>query len=153
MLDRLKEMMGLSAHHGVDVPDEHAEQRLAAACILVEASQIDGEVDQRESDRLKKTLADHFELSSPEADALIAQATTISEDSVDWNRFTRVLKATCDADERLAMMEMLWEVVLADNEVHAYEDSMLRRVAGLLQVDDHERALAKRRAQAKLDHA
>jgi uncharacterized tellurite resistance protein B-like protein len=150
MLDRLKDLMGLSAHHGVEVQDEHAEQRLAAACILVEASQIDGVVDQRETERLTHTLAEHFGIAGEEATALVVQATAISEDSVDWNRFTRVLKAHCDAEERLAMVEMLWEVVLADDEVHAYEDSMLRRVAGLLQVDDHDRALAKRRAQNRL---
>ncbi len=150
MLDRLKDLMGLSAHHGVEVQDGLAEQRLAAACILVEASQVDGEVDRRETERLTGTLADHFGIDHAAADALVARATEISEDSVDWNRFTRVLKTTCGAEERLAMVEMLWEVVLADEKVHAYEDSMLRRVAGLLQVDDHDRALAKRRAKAKL---
>ena len=64
--------------------------------------------------------------------------------------FTRVLKAEFDAAERLSMMQQLWQVVLADGELHAYEDSLVRRIAGLLHIDDGDRALARRRAQACL---
>ena len=151
MIGRVKTLLGLAAREDDVAPDPQNELRLAAACILVEASLIDGHVDQCETSALTALLSAHFELGEAEVIILVEQATKIANDAVDWNRFTRVLKSEFDAEERIAMMEMLWRVVLADGELHAYEDSLVRRIAGLLHVEDHDRAAARRRAQARLD--
>ncbi|MBC6440678.1 MAG: TerB family tellurite resistance protein [Rhodospirillales bacterium] len=153
MIGRVKALLGLEA--GTPEPESTAEDELreAAACILVEASLIDGHVDEREIAHLTDVLANHFALERAAAERLVARANEIARDSVDWNRFTRVIKAEFDAEERVAMMEMLWLVVLADGELHAYEDSLVRRIAGLLHVEDGDRALARRRAEAKLARA
>ena len=150
MFGRLRRLLDLEARG--DPPQESPERelRLAAACILVEAALIDGHVDERETRHLHTVLEDHFDLEPGETRLLVEQATRIATDAVDWNRFTRVLKAEFDAEERFSMMVMLWQVVLADGELHAYEDSLVRRIAGLLHIEDGDRARAKRRAEAKL---
>ena len=151
MIGRVKTLLGLGAPDEPSAPaDAQAELRIAAACILVEASLVDGHADGRETAQIVGLLADRFDLGAEDAGALVARAAAIAEDAADWNRFTRVLKAEFDRDERIAMMEMLWRVVLADGELHAYEDSLARRIAGLLHVDDGDRALARRRAEARL---
>ena len=48
-------------------------------------------------------------------------------------------------DERVRMIEMLWEVVLADDEIHDHEANLLRRVAGLIYVSDRESGDARKR--------
>lgn len=149
MLGRVKELLGLGRDEA-PVEDAREELRLAAAAILAEAALIDGHVDRRESERLTDLLADRFALERREAEALACRAMEVAASAVDWNRFTRVLKASFGPDERIAMMEMLWQVVLADGELHAYEDSLIRRIAGLLQVSDRDRALARHRARARL---
>jgi len=45
---------------------------------------------------------------------------------------------------------MLWEVAYADGQLHDYESNLVRRIAGLLYVPDHESGTARRRAMAKL---
>jgi len=45
----------------------------------------------------------------------------------------------------------LWEVVYSDNELHAYEANLLRRVSGLLHVTDRQSGEARKRVIAKLD--
>ncbi len=150
MIGRVKALLGLGVAADGAPPDADAELRLAAACILVEASLVDGHVDGRETAQLTGLLAGHFGLGAADAEALVVRAAEVAEDAADWNRFTRVLKAEFDRSERVAMMEMLWRVVLADGELHAYEDSLVRRIAGLLHVEDGDRALARRRAEAGL---
>ena len=150
MLGRVKDLLGLGRDEVAGPADAQEELRLAAAAILAEAALIDGHLDRRESDRLSALLTARFALSPQDAQALAARAMEVAACAVDWNRFTRVLQASFDEDERIAMMEMLWQVVLADGELHAYEDSLVRRIAGLLQVSDRDRALARRRAQAQL---
>ena len=51
------------------------------------------------------------------------------------------------------MVEMLWEVVLADGILHAYEDQLLRRIGGLIYVDDRERGAARKRVAARIEAA
>ncbi len=65
-------------------------------------------------------------------------------------RFTRVVKDSFSHAERVELIEMIWEVVYADGERHDYEDSLMRRIAGLIYVSDRERGEARRRALARL---
>ena len=150
MFARIRRLFDIEAHGDQPTASPEHELRLASACILVEAMLVDGHVDEREMRHLHAVLEEYFGLEPDEVRLLVSEATRIAADAVDWNRFTRVLKAEFDAAERLGMMERLWQVVLADGELHAFEDSLVRRIAGLLDVDDRDRALARRRAEARL---
>ena len=48
---------------------------------------------------------------------------------------------------------MIWEVVYADGILHDHEDSLLRRIAGLIYVSDRDRGDARKRVLARLDRA
>ena len=48
------------------------------------------------------------------------------------------------------MIEMLWEVALADGDIHHYESNLVRRVAGLLYVPDPESGAARKRVLQRL---
>jgi uncharacterized tellurite resistance protein B-like protein len=47
-------------------------------------------------------------------------------------------------------MEMLWEVAYADGTLHELEAQLMRRMAGLIFVDDRANGEARKRALAKL---
>jgi len=49
------------------------------------------------------------------------------------------LKRTADETERLAIVEMMWEIVYADGHVHEFEDNTIWRVAELLGVSTRDR--------------
>ena len=53
-------------------------------------------------------------------------------------------------EERVGILELLWEVVYADGTLHDYEASLLRRVAGLLYVSDRESGEARLRVMGRL---
>ena len=53
-------------------------------------------------------------------------------------------------EERIELIEMIWEVVYADGELHDYEANLLRRLGGLLYVSDRERGDARKRVLARL---
>ncbi len=147
MITRFIKMFGFSESSETVAEDPVTELRLAAACVLAEAALIDGHVDESETTQIIAVLEKNFGLESNDARDLLERAHAIATNAVDWNRFTRVLKSEYDHAERVLMMEMLWQVVLADGELHAWEDSLVRRIAGLLHVDDRDRAMARRRAQ------
>lgn len=131
-------------------PTRFEEQQVAAAALLVEAAQLDGTFEPRERDHLAGVLRDHFGLTPEDVSALIGEAEQSVAESVEWQGFTRSVKDGFDHEGRIAVIEMLWQVAYADGQLHDYEASLLRRVAGLLYVADRESGEARRRVLERL---
>ncbi len=129
----------------------HDELRIAAAALMVEAAQLDDNFDARERDKIRELVTERFELEPEEGDSLIQAAEAQVAESVQIHGFTRVIKAKFNPEERIELIEMLWEVVYADGELHHYEDNLMRRLAGLLQVSDRDAGTARKRARKRLD--
>ncbi len=151
MIDRLKALFstrdGRPATGGARHDDE--ELRLAAAALLVEAALGDGEFDAGERQVIEARLGAHFGLSAPEAAGLIVSAESVVADGHQLLPYTRVIKGRFDEEERIRLVEMLWEVVYADGQAHDFEASLLRRIAGLIYVDDRDSGAARKRVLAR----
>ena len=115
------------------------DKRLAAAALLFHLVDIDGVIEDSESSKLREILQKHYELSDKETTELITAARQRDEEAVDLYGFTSVLKRTTDEEERLAIVEMMWEIVYADGHVHEFEDNTIWRVAELLGVSTRDR--------------
>ena len=127
-----------------------APEQVAVAVLMVEAARLDGEVAAAERDRVQDLLARHFGLTPWVAADLVARAERTATESVAWQGFTHTIKEAMDEDERIGVLELLWEVAYADGALHDYEASLLRRVAGLLYVSDRANGEARLRVMAKL---
>jgi uncharacterized tellurite resistance protein B-like protein len=148
MLDRLMKMLSEPA----DRPGQYGfeERQLAAAALLVEAARMDSEFDARERAKIGQLLQRRFGLGADEAAALLAEAERTAAASVEWQGFTQAIKEGFDPAERIAVIEMLWEVAYADGRLHDYEASLIRRITGLLYVSDRESGEARKRVLARL---
>ena len=149
MIDRIKTLLRGPDMSG-NAPVEAEAPKLAAAALLVEAACMDGHFDGDERDAVCAALGAHFGLSDAEADTLIEQAEAVHHEATDLHRFTRAINDRYDHDDRLAVMEMMWEVVYADGRLHAYEANLIRRVGGLLHITDRERGEARKRVLARV---
>ena len=153
MIDRFKalfEARGGAAAGSVAGAEHSPEQkRLAAAVLLVEAARQDGGIDESERAKVTELLQGRFALTPSEAQGLIETAAAAHDEANELVRFTRTVKRTFSADERVELIEMLWEVAYADGKLHPYEANLLRRVAGLIYVSDRERGLARKRVLAR----
>lgn len=126
------------------------DQRLAAAALLTHAMLADGTVRAAEEDALKRTLKRQYDLKPDELEELIREGAEADNSSVDFYAFTSVLKRNLDRAGREAIVEMLWEIVLADGVVHELEDNVVWRVAELLGVETRERVQLRQRVEARL---
>ena len=128
-------------------PSQFADNdyRLAAAALLVHAATIDGEMTQRERDKLHAVIKRHFVLDDAATDELIAKATEAEAESVDLYHFTSLLNRSLDEPGRARVIEMMWEIVFADGQRDELEDNLLWRAADLLGVSPRERIELRRR--------
>ncbi|PVB61164.1 TerB family tellurite resistance protein [Labrenzia sp. 011] len=115
------------------------DKRLAAAALLFHLIDIDGVIEESESAKLREILQQRYELTDKETTELIDIARQRDEEAVDLYGFTSILKRTTDEAERLAIVEMMWEIVYADGQVHEFEDNTIWRVAELLGVSTRDR--------------
>jgi len=126
------------------------DRHVAVAALLVEAAGMDGEFDADEERTIRSALERGFDFNAEELDSLMEEGRRSVEDSAQIVRFTRAVKEACDYEARIELLEMLWEVVYADGELNKYESNLLRRVGGLLYVDDRDRGAARKRVLERL---
>ena len=131
-------------------PHSSDDKQLACAVLLVEAAKLDSTFGPEERRRIRELVRARFGLTDEEAKALTAEAEETSDASVEWQHFTTTIKDGFDHGERVEIIEMLWVVAYADGQLHDYEASLLRRIAGLLYVADRESGEARRRVVERL---
>jgi uncharacterized tellurite resistance protein B-like protein len=148
VLNRVTRWLGGEKIVSEVVDDGLGEVRICAAALLVEAAWLDGEFTDDERATISSALQRQFGLNSDEAASLLSEAETLQESAIEISRFTRAIKSMPE-ERRVEILEALWEVVLADGELHAYEANLLRRVGGLIYVSDRENGEARQRVMAR----
>ena len=131
-------------------PSGDAEWARALAGLLVEAAMADGELDKHEHAQIARLLAAQLRITEGETDAIIREAVTHHHERVEIHGLIRSIRTETEPEDRVAIMEMAWMVVLADGELHDYEAQLMRRLAGMLYVDDIDSGRAAKRARARL---
>jgi uncharacterized tellurite resistance protein B-like protein len=134
-------------HHTVD------EFHLAAGALLVHAASVDTNFDDDERTMIMSLLEARLELSPEEAKALFEAAHAAADRSIQLHGFTQAVKNGFSYDERVELIEMLWEVVYADGRLDDFEAQLMRRIGGLIYVDDRDRGIARKRVLARLGKA
>ncbi|WP_370401036.1 TerB family tellurite resistance protein [Sulfitobacter sp. JB4-11] len=127
------------------VPLPDADARLAMVALLVRVARSDHDYAASEARLIDSIAADRYGLNAAEAADLRAQAEGLEAEAPDTVRFTRAIKDAVPYDERLAVVEALWKIVLADGSRAKEEDALLRLVANLLGVTDTDSAMARQR--------
>lgn len=148
--DKLK---SISERFTADKPEhddlDEDEVRIAAAALLVHATVVDGEVSREETKALRDVLERRFNLDHSQAGRLITEAVEKEKDAVDLYGFTSVLTRHLDRAGRLQIVEMLWEIVVADGVIHEFEANLVWRAAELLGVTSRDRIRLRKSVEEK----
>ncbi|AHD10074.1 tellurite resistance TerB family protein [Phaeobacter gallaeciensis] len=129
-------------------PLDDGDARLALCALLVRIARSDHNYSDDERDRIDRILRARYDLDLGGAILLREQAEALEAEAPDTVRFTRAIKDAVAYENRMAVIEALWQVVLADGKRDAAEDALLRLSASLLGVSDVDSARARQRAEA-----
>lgn len=120
------------------------EPQMAVAALLVHLAAVDGNTSPAEKQAVRRALSENYDVEVGELDQLIAEATRRDAESVDFYRFTSAL-SSLESEERVRIIEMMWQVVFADNQNHELEDNMVWRIAELIGVSARDRTVLRAR--------
>lgn len=127
--------------------------KLAEAALMYHVIAVDGVIRDEERDRMREILLSNFGLNSEGTDTLLAEARDAENEAIDLYSFTSQLKRAFDEDQRITIIEHLWEMVFADGVVHELEDNVVWRVAELLGVNTRDRMALKQRVWKRISDA
>jgi uncharacterized tellurite resistance protein B-like protein len=124
------------------------ESRTAVAALLVIAAHADHDYEDIERDQIERALAQRYGLDAAAAAALRGEGEAAEAAATDIYRFTSSVKKRVAYEERAAVIEAMWRVILSDGEREKHQDALMRRVTDLLGLDPRDNIDARRRVQA-----
>ncbi len=127
-------------------PLPNTDARLALTALLVRVARSDNDYSSAERARIQSIIETRYSLDAAGRDALLNDAEALETEAPDTVRFTRAIKDAVAYEDRLAVVEALWQVALADGARAKEEDALLRLVANLLGITDMDSAQARQRA-------
>jgi len=116
---------------------------VATCALLVEIAQIDGRFTQEEMETVISILKEKYGLSRENADALIAEAEKQLEESVDLWQFAKLVNENYSNEEKMEIIETLWQVVYVDGKMDQYEHYLMNKLKNLLRVSHNQLIDAK----------
>lgn len=135
----------------LDTPAE-AEHRLqlGVAALLLEMTRMDGVTRPEECARVEAAIRKGFRLTDDETERLVALAEAEREDATDFFQFTALINGQYAPEQKIELIEELWRIALADNELHRHEEYLVRKIADLLHVPHGAFIAAKHRVEAQI---
>ena len=129
---------------------DHNDERVALTALLIKIAKSDYEYSSLEKSSIKIILKKRFSISELEVTDLITKAELLEDESSDSVRFTKVIKEFVPLEKRNEIIEIFWELVLADGIREDDENSLLRILGSLLGVNDRDVAFARQNVQIRL---
>ncbi len=123
----------------------HSKKQLAEATLMYHVIAVDGVIRDDEKSRMAEVLASHFQMDADETSELAKNARDAENEAIDLYKFTSALKYALSEEERIQIVENLWEMVFADGVVHELEDNVVWRIAELLAVSSRDRMTLKQK--------
>ena len=105
------------------------------AALLIHAAKIDENYSNQEEEIIKQTLL-KIGVKKENLEKIIQNGKKIEENSNQILEFTREVK-NMNYEKKIEIIEALWKIVYSNNKADVYEASLMRRLAGLLYIDNN----------------
>ena len=103
------------------------------AALLIHVAKIDENYTEKEKKIIKKAII-RLGSKNEMADSVLIQAEEMEKESNQILDFTKEVKSL-NEDSKIKIVETLWSIIYSDNNADMYENSLMRRLSGLLYLD------------------
>jgi len=135
--------------HNQEALSERSLQ-MATSALLIEMMRADAEITEDEKAAIAEIMRSRFALSEQETCELIRLAGSAIEQATGYFEFTSLINKGFSYEEKVKVIEHLWEVAFSDASLDKYEEHMVRKIAGLIYVSHSDFINAKLRVKKRL---
>ena len=145
MIDLVKKFFSKRSHD--DSSNQRRQRprdiRIATCALLLEMSNIDGKFSALERESIISILKRNFDLSDEHAKKLLEASNEELKGSIDIWQFTNLINQNYSIEEKIRVVEIVWDVVYADGKLDKHEDYLLHKLATLLRITHKQLIEAK----------
>jgi len=117
--------------------------QIAACALFIEMAQADGEFSNNERKFIIAEMEKTFGLDFDCTNELMKLAERKVKDSISVYEFTQLINSTFSQEQKIELIESLWRLIYQDKKLDAYEDQLIKRIAGTLNVEHKQIINAK----------
>lgn len=121
--------------------------QVASAALLIEMMRMDKRTTVEEQDAVAATLQAQFGLDAEQLKTLIELAGAQASQAAGYYEFTSLINANYGPEQKIRIVENLWQVAMSDGYLDTHEVHLVRKIADLLYVGHADYIAAKQRAR------
>ena len=121
---------------------------IKVCALLIHAAKIDQNFTTVEEEIIKKTLL-KFDVDEENLSQIMEKAKKIEENSIQILEFTKEVKNLSEVD-KIKIIEALWSIIYSNKDADVYETNLMRRLAGLLYIDNKTMGDIKEKIKNKI---
>ena len=123
------------------------DPELIGCALAYEVAVSDGEIDDSELLKIKSEILKKSEQLSLNPDEVFKTIEHHNQESVSFNDFINQINDNFLHEQKIQMIEFLWQTAYADNVLNVDEERLIRRIAGMIRIKDMK--VLKLKDQAK----
>jgi len=152
MLDIVKRFFSKITEEDSKATDQKTDHdiRVATCALFVEIARIDEKFTQAEMEKILSIIKEKYGVFQEHADALIAEAEKELEGSIDLWQFTSLINANYSIEEKIEIIETLWQIVYVDGKMDRYEHYLMSKLKTLLRLSQNQLIDAKLKVLSRL---
>ena len=129
--------------------DESSNDLQLLSGLMIEAANIDGVIDQKEINKISKSLIEIFNEEPEAVEIELNKCLEEINNHKSLHFFTSRINHSFTKEKKIILIEVLWEIILEDGKIHDFETNLIRRLAGLLYISDIQCGEAKKKILEK----
>ncbi len=130
--------------------DDAQRLRIATCVLLLEVAHADDEFSEQEREKIHAVIGQRFKLDPDQTAELLAVAEEVRLNEDDLFQFSRLINESYTRPRKLAILDLLWEVVYSDGVLEAHEDALMHKMGTLLGIRHEELMALKIRVKKRL---
>ena len=146
----IKSLKNFFSANSLDTKDENNEDLNILCGLMIEAANTDGKITDEEVNKISSTLTNIFNENPVDVEQILKESIATKDEPKSLFFFTSKINKSFTEKKKLLLIEILWEIILSDGELHEFESNLIRRLAGLLYISDVSCGNAKKKAIEKI---
>lgn len=132
----LKKISNIFKKKVTETPDEESLSSISKACssLLIEVALSDKDFDEEEITSMKEILKTTHGISDETINELVSNAKQTVDESTSLYNYTREVNNNFSYDDKLLLLQSLWDIAYADGNVDKYEEHLIRKISDLIYI-------------------
>ena len=141
----LKKISNIFKKKVTETPYEESLSSISKACssLLIEVALSDKDFDEEEITSMKEILKNTHGISDETINELVSNAKQTVDESTSLYSYTREVNDNFSYDDKLLLLQSLWDIAYADGNVDKYEEHLIRKISDLIYISHSDFIKAK----------